>query len=381
MPRAHPPINPEVLKWAIDESGYTEDELAHSLKVDVATLSAWVEGTDGPTQGQFTQLAGKLRRPKSIFFLPRPPEASGLPPTLRRAVGRTSRDLSAGELLWVRRARRLQRILSLLEEGQRGARVAVPRLSPERDPAGAGAEVRAWLGVTVGQQLEWSSAREALDAWRAAVEARGVVVMELQLGSDGLRGFALSDEYVPVVALNTHENIEARVFTLLHEVAHLASDTAKACLGIALDADRTERWCDEVASEAVLPREALREAVEGMVAATEPDFEVVRTLSSRFRVSLRATAMALIRDGWAERSLYAAVEEAAPASDYAKPGGGGGGGRRAPRGRLSEVGPRAAGAILAAMSRDRLGELEARRHLRLDGSELAELASELGRPA
>ena len=91
--------------------------------------------------------------------------------------------------------------------------------------------------------------------------------------------------------------------------------------------------------------------------------------------------MALIRDGWAERSLYAAVGEAAPASDYAKPGGGGGGGRRAPRVRLGEVGPRAAGAILAAMSSDRLSELEARRHLRLDGSELAELASEIGRPA
>ena len=83
--------------------------------------------------------------------------------------------------------------------------------------------------------------------------------MELQLGSDGLRGFALADEYAPLVAVNTHENIEARVFTLLHEVAHLASDTAKACLGIALDADRTERWCDEVASAAVLPRDTLRE--------------------------------------------------------------------------------------------------------------------------
>ena len=381
MPRARPPINPDVLRWAINESGYSEDELAHSLKVDVATLDAWVAGESGPTQGQFTQLAGKLRRPKSVFFLPRVPEASGLPAALRRAVGRTQRDLNASEVLRVRRARGLQRLLSLLERDQSRVTASVPRLSPDEDPVVAGAQLRAWLDLTVEQQLEWASAREAFDAWRDAAELRGVIVMELQLGSDGLRGFALADEYAPLVAVNTHENMQARIFTLLHELAHLASETPKACLGIALDADRTERWCDDVASAAVLPREALRRAIEGVAASSEPDLAVVRTLSSRFRVSLRATAMALIRDGWAERSLYAAVEETVPASDYAKPGGGGGGGRRAPRVRLGEVGPRAAGAILAAMSSDRLSELEARRHLRLDGSELAELASEIGRPA
>ena len=245
MPRARPPINSDVLRWAINESGFSAQELADRLKVDAATVESWAAGTAGPTQGQFTRLAEKLRRPKSIFFLPRPPEASGLPPALRRAVGRTQRDLSADELLWVRRARRLQRLLSLLEQRQSDARSFFPRLFPDRDPGGAGSELRAWLGVELDEQLEWSSVREAFEAWRDAVEGRGVTVMELQLGSDGLRGFALSDEYVPVVALNTHENIEARVFTLLHEVAHLASDTAKACLGIALDADRTERWCDD----------------------------------------------------------------------------------------------------------------------------------------
>ena len=87
MPRARPPINPEVLKWAIDESGYSARDIAESLDVDDAMLAAWVAGDDGPTRGQFTKLAEKLRRPKSVFFLPSPPEASGLPPALRRPSG------------------------------------------------------------------------------------------------------------------------------------------------------------------------------------------------------------------------------------------------------------------------------------------------------
>ena len=381
MPRARPPINPDVLKWAIDESGYSARDIAESLEVDDAMLAAWVAGESGPTQGQFTKLAKKLRRPKSIFFLPRVPEASGLPAALRRAVGRTQRDLNAREVLWVRRARGLQRLLSLLERDQRRVPASVPRLSPDEDPVVAGAQLRAWLDVTVGQQLEWASVRDAFDAWRDAVELRGVIVMELQLGSDGLRGFALADEYAPLVAVNTHENMQARMFTLLHELAHLASETAKACLGIALDADRTERWCDGVASAAVLPRDTLRDAVEELSGSAEPDFEVVQALAERFKASLRATAVALIRAGLADSTLYSDVEEGAPAADLEKGFGRSPQPRRAPIQRLTEVGPRAARTVLAAMAGDRLNELEARRYLRLDGTELAELASEMGGPS
>ncbi len=381
MPLARPSINPAVLKWAIDESGYSARDLADSLSVDADTLGAWAAGDSRPTRGQFTSLAKKLRRPKSIFFLPAPPEAKGLPPALRMAVGRTTRDLTAGELLWVRRARRLQRLLSILEERQPESAVALPRLGTDLDPSGAGALLREWTGVTAKEQLGWSSVRDAFDAWREAIEHRGIFVMELQLGADGLRGFSLDDEYAPVVVVNTHENVQARIFTQFHELAHLASGTAKACLQVAMSTDQTESWCDEVASAVLLPPEELRRSVAALSSRAEPDFEMVRTLARTFSVSLRATAVALVRVGLARRSLYSVVEEAAPIGDYEKPQGRTRGGRRAPTIRLREYGPRATSTVLAAVSLGHLGELEARRHLRLNGAELSELADAVGGPA
>ena len=379
MPRARPPVNPEVLKWAVEESGYSPEDLAASLNVDTVTVEEWIAGESGPTQGQFTSLARRLRRPKTIFFLPKPPETSGVPPELRSAVGRTRRQLSADELLWVRRARRMQRLLSLLERDQRLEAVTIPQLSLGQDASVAGAVVRTWLGVTVEEQLGWASPPEAFDAWRDASESRGVLVMQLQLGGGGLRGFSLADDYAPLVAVNTRENPQARTFTILHELAHLGSETATACLeGVSpsSDADAVERWCEGVASAALLPREALASEVRARV--SPPDFALVEYIAARFNASLRATALGLIDAGLADSGLYAEVEEAAPTADYDKPPGFGGGGQAAPKQRLREVGPLAAGTVLAAMSSDRLSELDARRYLRLNGAELAELASDVG---
>ena len=375
MPRTRPPINHEVLRWAVDESGYSPEDIASHLGIGAAEVEGWLAGDGGPGRGQFTKIAKKLRRPKAIFYLPEPP-SSGTPPRLRRAVGTTQRELGADELLQVRRARRLQRLLGLLARDGGAAAVELPSLTQGSDANAAGARLRTWLGVTLDRQLGWNSPREAFEAWRDATETHGVAVMQLPLGSEGLRGFALTDAHAPLLAVNTRENMQARIFTMLHELAHLASATETACLASSWDAALGERWCNEVAGAAVLPIDALRSAVAEFGQAA-PDFGMVRTVAERFRVSLRATATALIRAGLAEPRLYGEVDSEAPTSDYDKEGFGRGG-QRAPRRRLLEVGPRAAGMVLGALENRRLSELEARRYLRLDGAELAALRSEAG---
>ena len=380
MPPARPPVTSEVLKWAIEESGYSTADLAAGLKIDVATVEAWITGHDGPTQGQFTKVAKKLRRPKSIFFLPEPPTSGELPPRLRSTAGRTRRNLSAEELIEVRRARRMQRLLSLLEGDDRARHVAIPQITVGHSINDAGARLRAWLGLPLADQRSWSSPQDAFNAWRDAFERRRILVMQLQLGSDGLRGFSLGDDFAPLVAVNTRENPQARTFTLLHELAHLGSGTGTSCLeeaGHGPGADEVERWCEGVASAVVLPPDALRAAVRTATVAVEPDFALVQELSSEFNLSLRATAVALIRAGLADDTLYGDVVMAAPTADFDKRPTRGRS-PKAPKRRLNEVGPRAARVVLTALSENRLNELDARRHLRLDGAEIGELADEIG---
>lgn len=201
--------------------------------------------------------------------------------------------------------------------------------------------------MTVPEQLSWDSPYRALKEWRRAIDELGVVVLQLQLGSAGVRGFSLSDEYVPLAAVNTAYNAGARVFTIFHELAHLAARADSVCASfygpwtpsISL---RLERWCEEVSASALLPRASLERVVrEQLGSGREPvrTFDEARRLADKFKVSLRAMAIRLIRLQFAPQELNELIEEQAPIVDRPS-GGGGGGGRVTAQRRLDEYGRR-----------------------------------------
>ena len=366
--------NHEVIAWAIDESGYADAELADKLSktgVDADLLAAWRSGGTTPTKGQLTGLARALRRPTALFYLPRPPEQS-MPASLRRTPGAAGRQLIAEERFALREAQRRQRFVSkLLQESER---VAVPQSSRDQQPSEAAAVLLEWSGVSADDQRAWKDDREAYLAWRSALEEQRLLVMELNLGNAGLRGFAIADEYAPTIAVATAQNTAARSFTLWHEVAHLSMNAPTSCLSPGLDAgSQTERWCDNVASSVLMPPDLL--SVFYTKHRDLPAFDLVAAAAKRFRTSLRATAIALRCLDPTLTNLHEVVEAKAPNIDYEMPQVVRGGSQKAPRRRLGETGRTASRALLDALADDRISELEARRVLKLDGYELSELAS------
>ena len=104
-------------------------------------------------------------------------------------------------------------------------------------------------------------------AWKIA----GVLVMELQLGKDGVRGFSVFDQYTPLISVNTAERESARSFTLMHETAHLIARSSASCLSTTLDADDDlERWCDRVAGAVLIPSASLATLVDSPASWLRP---------------------------------------------------------------------------------------------------------------
>ncbi|MBM4044234.1 MAG: ImmA/IrrE family metallo-endopeptidase [Planctomycetes bacterium] len=80
------------------------------------------------------------------------------------------------------------------------------------------------LGYTPAMRRKWREASEAFAWWRKTIEDLGIFCFQMKLGPDDIRGASMWWEgRYPFILVN-HQDMEAaagRIFTLLHEYAHL----------------------------------------------------------------------------------------------------------------------------------------------------------------
>ena len=105
-------INPDIVRWARERSGYTLHEIAKSFKKDIATISNWESGTAAPTYVQLETLADKYKRPVAMFFFPEPPQEPDFAGQLALRSSEIE-QLAPGIRILLRQARARQ--LSLME--------------------------------------------------------------------------------------------------------------------------------------------------------------------------------------------------------------------------------------------------------------------------
>ena len=105
-------INPDIVRWARERSGYTLHEIAKSFKKDIATISNWESGAAAPTYLQLEKLADKYKRPVAMFFFPEPPHETDFVGQLALRSSEIE-QLDPGIRILLRQARARQ--LSLME--------------------------------------------------------------------------------------------------------------------------------------------------------------------------------------------------------------------------------------------------------------------------
>ena len=136
------PVTPAVVRWALGQSGYSLEALAVLVGVAPETLQAWAQGRTKPKLGELRKLAAQLARPLATFLLPAPPESSLPAVAFRSPPGSDPRPLYPVELLRLREAGRLQRVLSWINRELHREAVPLPLLTTSSNPVAAASATR-----------------------------------------------------------------------------------------------------------------------------------------------------------------------------------------------------------------------------------------------
>jgi len=172
-------------------------------------------------------------------------------------------------------------------------------------PVQVAARMRETLAFSAEERRALTTWGDALRQLIAKAEDTGVLVMASSIvGSNShrkldvgeFRGFALADNFAPVIFLNGADSKAAQMFTLAHELAHLwldASGVSDVQAGQVPD-ESTERWCNQVAAELLVPMTAFRV----LHRANEPVSEAIQRLAREFKVSTLVALRRLFDGGY-----------------------------------------------------------------------------------
>lgn len=289
--------NPPMLVWARQTAGMSTDLAAHKAKVKPDQLSSWESGSTRPSLTQLRKLASVYRRPLAAFYLPEPPRRFEVMHDFRRLAERNVAPENSPRLTFeIRKAYdRREWALELMSELDEPAPQFEIRATANEDVEQVAARLRHLIQASVNEQSSWRADIEAFRQWRLLLEKAGILTLQAtDLALNEARGFSISMRPLPVAVANIKDAPRGRIFTLLHETAHIMLNEGGIC--DLHDAD-TEAFCNRVAGAALFPRDALMSSsVVRQHRQRDPtwtDFEL-RELSRQFGGSREAALVRLL---------------------------------------------------------------------------------------
>ncbi|AZC30099.1 DNA-binding protein [Pseudomonas chlororaphis subsp. piscium] len=258
-------INPQILRWARSRARISTGTLAKSLGTAEDNVLAWEDGIKRPTFNQAMNYAHHTHIPFGYLYLAHPPVEDLPLPDLRTVNGREpSYSLALRDTIrWAMERQEWYRDW-LKTQGYEENEI-VGRHSMHDGVMAVVSSMRKEL------QLPELPRRGTFDDYFSElvknIENIGVLVMRNSivnnntsrpLSVDEFRGFAISDKIAPLIFINTGDCPEARLFTLIHELAHIWIGKSGVSDSEPQSQMNEEEFCNAVAAEFLTPERAFR---------------------------------------------------------------------------------------------------------------------------
>ena len=372
-----------MLSWARERAGLRVAELARKVNVKTERVQAW-ERSGSISMPQAERLARATHVPLGYLFLSSPPDES-LPIPDFRVRGDTPPSDPSPDLLETVYAMQRRQMWMRDELTEHGAEPLgfIGTYHPNGNASVVAGAMRSALGLVdewAASEATWS---DALRRLRDSAEDAGVLVFfngvvgnntSRRLDPDEFQGFALVDEYAPLIFVNNADFKAAQMFTLAHELAHLLiGETGVSGFSNMEPApNATEQFCDQAAAEFLVSEDDLRAFWPSANRSAEPFQAAARHFKVSAIVAARRALDLEMIDRGAFSRFYNEYKSQVGTSPQTSDGGDFWNTQR------WRLGPRFAATVIRAVNSGRLSYLEAYSLTDLRGDTFEKLSDRVG---
>jgi len=261
--------SPAIIRWARETFGLEMSEAARRLSVSVNTLEKFEAGEKSPSQKQLIKMSSVYRRPLITFYLSEPPETASLGGDFRKTSNpnKTAEGRLQALIRQINIAHQMLKSgISEVDELTENPLVGSLNHKPEINEAVS--FIKETLNTDSKEFYNQASTDKAFSLLREKCEENSVyVTLQGDLGShhsklntDVFRGYALADNFLPLIVINSYDVRTAWSFTLIHELMHiLIGETGVSSYSLESE---LEKYCDSIAGAFLLPESVLEEIIE-----------------------------------------------------------------------------------------------------------------------
>jgi Zn-dependent peptidase ImmA (M78 family) len=186
----------------------------------------------------------------------------------------------------------------------------VERIDLTVNPEGLAQNYRETFSLSKEKQTKFKNSYEFFNYLRSFLEDLNILVLQLSMPVEDARGFVLMDENPIVIVVNTKDTIEARLFSLMHEFAHILLGESVIDLPDVTHSNRNnvEAWCNTFAAAFLLPSHISKEIFE-INQRSLTDTGTLNKLSARYKVSKAVLLVSMLKEGYIPKSKYEEIIE------------------------------------------------------------------------
>lgn len=249
----HIDVNHKVLVWARESLALNRNQAVEKTGISAKRLAQLEEGEKSITLDELKKFSKAYKRTIATLLLKEPPKEKPLPTDRRTVDSKNFGHFHEKSIMAIRKARALsQSYIELKQELGFEIPKFIFSASIQDQPQSVAIKIRRLLNLEELREIE--NITDALEAYIEKVESLGIAVFQLSLTQDGLRGFSLTDEAIPIIGIKRGgEPATAKIFTLFHELGHIILNEAGLCDLSEKSTIEIEKWCNAFSGEVMIP--------------------------------------------------------------------------------------------------------------------------------